>query len=45
MLKIIKNDNLFFMKTQLKIFIKYLEFIQNYLNNIQERGIDNELLN
>ena len=45
MLKIIKNDNLFFMKTQLKIFIKYLEFFQNYLTNIQERGIDNELLN
>ena len=44
MFKIIKNDNLFFMKTQLKIFIKYLEFIQNYFN-IQERGIDNELLN
>ncbi len=41
MLKIIKNDNLFFMKTQLKIFIK---FIQNYFN-IHERGIDNELLN
>jgi hypothetical protein len=40
-----KSENLVFVKTQLKICSKYLELIQNYLNNIKESDIDNELLN
>ena len=40
-----KNENLTFVKTQLKICSKYLELIYNYLRNLKDDDFDVELLN
>ena len=40
-----KNENLTFVKTQLKICSKYLELMYNYLKNLKDEDYDIELLN